>query len=102
MKASELYDEFLKCCKEYDIEYGNIVLKNEENIFILFKPNSNENTITYQIRIGSSRESGCAYDINNLISLVTTTVGSDKLTTPVDDEKSKVKKIEYNSNFYGY
>lgn len=102
MKASELYDEFLKCCKEYDIEYGNIVLKNEENIFILFKPNNNENSITYQIRIGSSRESGYAYDINKLISLVTTTVGSDKLTTPVDDEKSKVKKIEYNTNFYGY
>lgn len=102
MKANELYEKFLRCCKEYSMEYGNIILKNNENMFILFKSSKDVEYIAYEIRIGSSRESGYACDMNKLIYLASTTVGSDKinLSNEVVVEKTKVKQIQYSNHFY--
>jgi len=90
LEANELYETFLSYCQDYNIEYGNIVIKNNKNIFILFKPNNN-NYIMFERRIGSARESGFCYNIDEIIALAKNTIGEDKI---------KVKRKEYKNDFY--
>ena len=78
MNSNELYDEFLKYCKNYEIDPYGIILKNETIYLKIMKPhNPNEsNHLIYEIR-DNARISGFVSDIDELLEICMETVGED-------------------------
>jgi len=62
----EIFEEFKTYCKDYKIELGNLILENNDNMFILYKPQSKEEII-FEIRCGNRRVSGSSDDIGELL-----------------------------------
>ena len=76
MNANELFNDFIKYCKSYEIVLGNIVIKNNEDMFILLKPaNLSCDYLIYVITKDGRRENGSCSDIEELVELATYAVG---------------------------
>ena len=86
MKAKELFDEFLTYCTDYELELGNIILKNNNNKFTVFSPKEKVDYLVYQIRLEYGMEQGYSSDINELLKLAIDTVGNEKIKI---EEKTK-------------
>ena len=88
MNSNELYEEFLKHCKEYETDLWGIVIKKEETCLKLMKPQNPEknNYLIYEV-IEKSRFSGVVSDIDELLELCEETFGKDCI-------------IKNNSNYY--
>jgi len=64
MSVNEIFEEFLTYCNNYEIILDNLIIKNEENVFILYKQNDlNKNYLIYESRIGSARQTGYIDDL---------------------------------------
>lgn len=80
MNANELYEEFLKYCKNYETDIYGIVIKNETTCLKIMKPHNPEknNYLIYEI-IEKSRISGSVSDIEELLHLCIEIFGKDSI-----------------------
>lgn len=83
MNSNELYEEFLKCCKEYEPDLCGIVIRKDATCLKIIKPNNPEesNYLIYEI-IEKSRISGTVSDLYELIELCQDTFGNDSIIKP--------------------
>lgn len=90
MNSNELYEEFLKYCKEYETDLWGIVIKKENVCLKIIKPeNPNENNyLIYEI-IEKSRISGVVSDIDELLELCKETFGEDSIIKSQDSDYGK-------------
>lgn len=80
MNANELYEEFLKYCKEYEDDIFGITIKRGDVCLRIRKPQDPEknNYLLYDI-IDQSRISGVVSDIDELLELCEETIGEDSI-----------------------
>lgn len=80
MNSNELYEEFLKYCKEYERDLWGIVVKKGDRCLRIKKPENPEknNYLIYEI-IEKSRISGTISDLNELLELLEDTIGEDSI-----------------------
>lgn len=80
MNSNELYEKFLKYCKEYEMDLDIIVIKKDDTSLRIMKPyNPDENDyLIYEIR-GKSRISGSVSDIYELLELCEEIIGEDSI-----------------------
>ena len=80
MNSNELYEEFLKHCREYEIDLYGIVIKRGDTWLKIMKP-ANPDSSTYLIYelIEKSRVSGVVKDLNELLELCIETFGEDSI-----------------------
>lgn len=80
MNSNELYEEFLKYCKEYETDLWGIVIRKDATCLKIKKPQNPEknNYLIYEI-IETSRISGSVSDIDELLELCEETLGEDSI-----------------------
>ena len=76
----EIYEEFLKHCIDYKIEFDRIIIENGENRFTVFPPNreKTEKFIIYEADCGG-RYSSTAESIEELLEEALSVVGEEKI-----------------------
>jgi len=101
MNSNELYDEFLKHCKNYEIDPYGIILKNETIYLKIMKPhNPNEsNHLIYEIR-DNARISGFVSDIDELLEICMETVGEDFIIINNDYGYEKKRWLKQYQHFF--
>lgn len=80
MNANELYEEFLKCCNEYEDDIFGITIKRGDVCLRISKPHDPEknNYLIYEL-IEKSRMSGTVSDIDWLLELCVEVFGEDSV-----------------------
>ena len=80
MNSNELYEEFLKYCKECETDLWGIVIRKGATCLKIMKPLNPEknNYLIYEI-IETSRISGTVSNIDELLELCEETLGEDSI-----------------------
>lgn len=83
MNSNELFDKFLKRCRNYETFLNSVTLKNEDNIFKVYMPENAEEKdfLIYEVIKGKWRITSFTSDIDKLVELCIDTIGEDSIIT---------------------
>ena len=81
MNSNELFEEFLKCCNNYEYDLYGIVLKNEDTWLRITKPYDPEQNdfLIYEISKGNTRFAYTVSNLHELLSICKDNIGEDSV-----------------------